>query len=80
MLLKAGANPNAHDKHGNGPLWTAVMRPGPALPTVALIKLLLKAGAEATHKNVHGRTPGQMARTIANGLEAPFLEQGAGSA
>jgi len=80
LLLSAGADPNAPDKHGNGPLWTAVLRPGPAEPTVAIIRTLLKAGASATHENAHGRSPIQMAKRIANGLEVPFVERERGAA
>ena len=74
-LLSAGADPNALDEHRNGPLWVITMRPQLALEVRdGIIRMLLKAGANPNHQNVHGRSPGQMARTIANGLEIPFLE------
>ena len=61
--------------HGNGPLWVITMRPQLPLPMrVEIIKVLLKAGANPNHENVHGRSARQVASTIANGLEDPFLE------
>lgn len=70
MLLEAGADPNAVDKHGNGPLWTAVMQ---ARGDNNIVELLLGAGADAGAKNIHGRSPYDMATTLGGDSLAPFL-------
>ena len=74
-LLHAGADPNAIDKHGNGPLWTAVMQ---ARGDNKIVKLLLAAGADAHAKNVHGRSPHDMATTLGSGSLEPFLDGAVG--
>jgi len=79
-LLRAGADPNALDKHGNGPLWVVTLRPQMGLPAqVEIIALLLRAGANPNHENLYGRSSRQMAHTIANGLEDPFLKHESGA-
>jgi ankyrin repeat protein len=60
LLLKLGADPNRADKHGNGPLWTAVYwgyRADRTPANLTMIKMLLKGGADPDHKNAAGRTP-----------------------
>jgi ankyrin repeat protein len=66
VLLNRGANPNLHDAHGNGPLWTAIMN---ARGDFSCIRALRAAGADSQHKNKHGRSPKDIAETIRNGLE-----------
>jgi len=70
LLLEYKANPNIHDKQGNGPLWTAGMnvKNGDCQAIISL----LKADAEPTHENHHGRTPVYIAKTIGDGLEKAF--------
>ena len=70
-LLHASADPNAVDKHGNGPLWTAVMQ---ARGNNDIVELLLAASADAHAKNVHGRSPHDMATTLGDGSLTPFLD------
>jgi ankyrin repeat protein len=68
-LLKRGADSNLVDSHGNSPLWTAMMN---ARGDFAIVKMLLMSGANADHKNTHGRSPRDIANTIKGGLEAVF--------
>lgn len=71
LLLEYKANPNIHDKQGNGPLWTAGMnvKNGNCQAVISL----LKANADPNYKNHHGRTPQYIAKTIGDGLEEAFL-------
>jgi ankyrin repeat protein len=55
-LLRAGANPNLTDKHGNGPLWTAICS-GPKDLKKDLLEILVKAGADPDQKNAVGKSP-----------------------
>ncbi len=73
-LLNEGANPNSIDKHGNGPLWTAVLS-APNEKRVELIRMLLSAGADPYYENQYGGTPEKTALEIAHGLEVPFQER-----
>jgi uncharacterized protein len=60
LLLEAGADPNRTDKHGNGPLWTAVYwacRRDHTDANIEMIGLLLRAGADPNHKNRVGKSP-----------------------
>jgi ankyrin repeat protein len=62
-LVRAGAAVDIQDRHGNTPLWTAVYNsPG----TGELIRLLRAAGADPRHRNRYGRTPVDLARSIAD--------------
>lgn len=72
-LLDAGANPNSIDKHGNGPLWTAVLS-APNEKQVELITMLLAAGADPNYENQSGSTPKRVAFEIGHGVEVPFKE------
>ena len=60
LLLKAGADPNRTDKHGNGPLWTAVYwacRRDRTDANLEIIGFLLRGGADPDHKNHAGMSP-----------------------
>jgi ankyrin repeat protein len=72
LLIHNKANPNLHDIHGNDPLWTAIMN---SRGKMDIIELLLDAGADSNHKNKHGRSPLDMASTIKNGIEKPFVDR-----
>jgi uncharacterized protein len=71
MLLKAGANLEARDHHGNTPLMRAVFC---SHGDGRLIRLLRKWGADPFAKNNHGVSPVELARTIANYDVARFFE------
>lgn len=72
LLVEKNANPNLHDIHGNGPLWTALMN---SKGKMDIVEILLDAGADAKHKNKHGRSPLNMAMTIKNGIDKPFIDR-----
>ncbi len=60
LLLAGGADPNRTDRHGNGPLWTAVYqacRTGRTDGNLEVVRLLVVAGADPGHKNHYGRSP-----------------------
>ncbi len=59
VLLEAGANVDAIDSFGNTPLWRAVMT---ASSNLAVIKELIKHGADPYKKNNHGIAPIDIAR------------------
>jgi ankyrin repeat protein len=73
LLLAGGADPNQTDPHGNGALWTAVLS-APKEVRVEIITRLLRAGADADHKNRYGRSPRDAASTIGYGVELPFAD------
>ena len=76
LLLRAGADPNTTDRHGNGPLWTACYEGGKDCATadqLTIISLLLKAGANPHHVNNAGRSP-QLFRGDRLEIEAAFRE------
>ncbi|MEX1215124.1 ankyrin repeat domain-containing protein [Saccharospirillum sp.] len=73
VALANNADPNLLDSHGNGPLWTATMN---AKGNFSCVVALLKSGANATRKNMHGRSPSDMANTIKGGLERVFADDG----
>jgi ankyrin repeat protein len=62
-LIEAGALPNIFDNHGNNALWAAVLSTNrePEIQT-----LLVRAGADATHKNKAGRSVLDIARQSQN--------------
>lgn len=62
-LVKKGANLSCLDKYGNDALWTAVLYPRPSLP---LIELLIKKGADPHRKNAAGRSSADVAVTKKN--------------
>ncbi|MBV9928155.1 MAG: ankyrin repeat domain-containing protein [Acidobacteria bacterium] len=64
LLLRLGADPNRVDKYGNGALWTAVYqgyRSDRTEANLTIVRLLLRSGANADHKNAAGRTPREFA-------------------
>ncbi len=63
LLLDASANVDLVDTYGNSPLRRAVFN---SKGRGELVTLLLNAGADREHRNKHGKTPFDLARTIAN--------------
>jgi ankyrin repeat protein len=62
-ILKAGANVDAQDKHGNTPLWRAVFS---YRGDATAIHILKAAGANEDIVNYSGVSPRSLAGTIAN--------------
>ena len=69
-LLAAGADANAVDGYGNGPLWTAVYNDREG----QFVELLLEAGADPLHANRAGATPVSLARTIGDVTAERFVD------
>jgi hypothetical protein len=69
FLLTRGADPNIVNRHGNGPLWAAVMEPKVGNE---IIESLIDAGADAFQANAAGFSPIELAKEIGQGLETPF--------
>lgn len=70
MLVDARANLELRDKHGNTPLWRAIMSyKGEA----EVISALLEAGADPDAANKSGISPRALANTIANYDTAQFF-------
>lgn len=69
LLLENKANPNIHDKQGNGPLWTASMH---AKGKCEGVLFLLKSHANPNHKNKHGRSPIYIVNRLKNRLGKAF--------
>jgi uncharacterized protein len=63
VLLRHGAAPDPTDKFGNTPLWTATFN---SRGEGAVIRLLLQAGANPSHRNLSGKSALELAMTIAN--------------
>jgi ankyrin repeat protein len=70
LLIGHRARVDAMDDHGNTPLWRAVFN---SRGRGEMIAVLLKAGADRNHRNKHGKTPVDLANTIANYNVAQFL-------
>lgn len=70
VLLDAGTEVDLADIHGNTPLWTAVFN---SQGDGSVISVLRLHGADVRHKNNAGRTPVELARTIANYDVAQFF-------
>lgn len=71
-LLDAGADHSIKDNHGNGPLWTAVIKYQGGEGKV--IRALLQAGADRHSVNKYGKTPLQLAMSInSSELHAMFV-------
>jgi ankyrin repeat protein len=62
-LLRAGAGVNSQNIHRNAPLWVAVFN---SQGRGEAIELLLRSGADPDLLNRSGRSPRQLAETIAN--------------
>lgn len=69
-LIRAGADVDIVDEHGNTPLWRAVFS---SKGNGEVIKALLKAGANPNRPNLHGVSPQGLAGTIANYDLEPFF-------
>ena len=67
-LISVSGNANSIDKHGNSPLWTAMLS-SPRDKKCEIIPLLVAAGSDPDHKNIHGKSPRDIAVTMGNGLE-----------
>lgn len=63
MLISHGATVDIQDEYGNTPLWRAVFN---SAGRGELISILLKAGADRNHRNQRGKSPLELAKTIAN--------------
>lgn len=63
LFIVHGATVDIEDGHGNTPLWRAVFD---SRGRGELITVLLRAGADKSHRNKHGKTPIDLAKTIAN--------------
>jgi ankyrin repeat protein len=70
LLVSEHATIDIQDAHGNTPLWRAVFN---SRGSGKLITLLLKAGADRNHRNKQGKTPLDLAKTIANYDVARFF-------
>lgn len=62
-LLNSGVAVDAEDEHGNTPLFRAVFE---SKGRGEMIRLLRERGADVDHRNRHGRSPADLAATIAN--------------
>jgi ankyrin repeat protein len=60
-IVNAGGSLKIVDKHGNGPLWTAVFN---ARGSYSIVDLFLRRGADPHHKNNHGLSPLDFAKRI----------------
>ncbi len=67
-FLYYGADANAHDIHGNGPLWTAILS-APMDKRDEVIEILLSYGADPDHSNQYGKSPRNAAATTGFGLD-----------
>jgi len=63
LLINYGATVDLEDGHGNTPLWRAVFN---SRGRGELIQILVTAGADRHHRNKHGKTPFDLANSIAN--------------
>ena len=70
LLLEYKADPNIHNKQGNGPLWIAAINANGKYHGVLS---LLKSHADPHHKNKHDRSPLYIANSIDHGLEEIFI-------
>ena len=63
LALGHGADVDMADCHGNTPLWRAVFN---SQGRGEVIRVLLGAGADRNHRNKHGKTPMDLAESMAN--------------
>jgi ankyrin repeat protein len=78
-LISAGANVNAQDRHGNGPLWVAMYYAGLARASdanFAILRALLDAGADPDQHNAVGKTPRSWLESSGARVAALFTELG----
>jgi uncharacterized protein len=61
ILAKDSSTVAISDKHGNQPLWTAVFN---ARGTYKIVQLLLRNGADPTHKNNVEKSPLELAKQM----------------
>jgi hypothetical protein len=64
-LISLGADVNATDKHGDGPLWEAVRQAcfsQASLPTIEIVRALISAGANRDQIDSFGQTPRSVAQ------------------
>jgi ankyrin repeat protein len=73
LLIKAGADVNARQRHGYTPLHSAAQN-----GDVELVDRLLHAGADPSARTDDGRTPADLAREAGRPALATRLERGAG--
>jgi len=71
LLLHAGASVASEDRYGNIALWTATFN---SRGEGSTIKALLAHGAKPDHKNKAGKSPRELAETIANNDIKQFFE------
>lgn len=64
-ILKHNGDPNLFDKHGNGPLWTAVFN---ARGEYKIVELLRDFNAEVNSKNLYGKSPLDFADQIKDNI------------
>jgi uncharacterized protein len=65
LLIDKGADVNIIDKHGNSPIWTAIMNYNGG-ENLNLIKLLFEKGANLDQKNIYGRSAREISGSIFN--------------
>ncbi len=70
LLIAHKATLDIEDSHGNTPLWRAVFN---SQGRGDLIAILIQAGADKNRRNRHGKSPMDLARTIANYNVVQFL-------
>jgi ankyrin repeat protein len=71
LLISHGANLELEDHHGNTPLSNAVFN---SRGREDVIRVLVEAEADKNHRNRHGVSPLELARSIGNFDVAQFLE------
>lgn len=71
FLIQRGADIEAEDLHGNTPLWRAVFE---SKGKGGVIEVLVSSGADNNHKNSHGISPMDLAKSIANYDLVKFLD------
>ena len=70
-LIAVSNNTHLVDKHGNGPLWTAISLT-PKERKMQTIELLLAAGSDPDHQNIYGKSPRAVAAAAGPEYEALF--------
>lgn len=70
-ILNAGADPSIKDVHGNGPLWSAVVKPK---RNYEIVRLILQYGPDPRSKNKAGMSPLDFAKQIKSERLIALLE------